>query len=111
MTGSPRPHIYWTLNGFYLTYDSVRREINGTYPDKNRRTIHFSEVHFSPLRRFDDGEFKCHGQNHGGSIELKYALEVNCELDIFMTSFLDLPDFPVSPYYYVSNIQSHRDIP
>lgn len=90
MTGSPRPYIYWTLNGAYLTYDLVRREINGTYPDKNRRNIHFSEIHFSPLRRFDDGEFKCFGQNHGGSIEKNYPLEVNCELDFFITSSLVL---------------------
>ena len=79
MKGTPRPFIYWVLNGRLVTYDSIRRIVNGTRLNLAREEIHFSRIEFTPLRRFDGGEYTCFASNYGGVIEKKYSLDVNCE--------------------------------
>ena len=79
MKGTPRPHIYWELNRKPVTFDQDRRIFNGTKLNVAREEIHFSRIEFKPLRRFDDGEYKCFGSNYGGILERKYSLDVNCK--------------------------------
>ena len=79
MKGTPRPFIYWVLNGRFVTYDSIRKIFNGTRLNIAREEIHFSRIDFRPLRRFDGGEYTCFGSNYGGVIERKYSLDVDCK--------------------------------
>jgi len=77
MKGTPRPHIFWMLNGKFVMYDSIRKIFNGTRLNVAREEIHFSRIDFRPLRRFDGGEYTCFASNYGGVIERKYSLDVN----------------------------------
>ncbi len=58
--------------------------MNGSLPGIGQEKIYYSDVFFRPLSRFDNGEFKCFGQNWGGVVEMKYYINVQCEfLDLF----------------------------
>ena len=107
MKGTPRPYIYWVLNGRLVTYDAIRRIVSGRRQNVARDEIHFSRIEFSPLRRFDDGEYTCFASNYGGVIERKYSLDVNCECPSCFSVYVSALYLHSFCYYLTVMIHGH----